>query len=223
MPRVLVPILGLIGLVLLCLVCVQCHAPRIQNDLTEAGRRALSTAGYNPVLLRVDGRDAILIGRVPAERDRLAIAELAGALPGVRTVYSRLTTGDNLARPGEPILLADAVAGLAQDVEFQPDSAALTPTGRAVLDQVHDLLTRQPTARLAISAHTDNQGDAVYNMDLSRQRAEAARDYLVGKGLARARFETAGYGATRPVADNATLQGRQWNRRIELQVLEASE
>ncbi len=107
------------------------------------------------------------------------------------------------------------------NVEFATNSDELTTRGRAVLDEIYLLLAAHPETRIAISGHSDLTGRAAYNLELSKLRAQAARDYLVGRGLPTERFNTEGYGATRPIADNDAPEGRQKNRRIEFHVLEA--
>ncbi|MCL7991751.1 MAG: OmpA family protein, partial [marine benthic group bacterium] len=68
--------------------------------------------------------------------------------------------------------------------------------------------------------HTDSVGEDDFNMDLSQRRAESVRNYLVELGLARDRFDTTGFGETRPIADNETEEGRHRNRRTEFRVLD---
>ena len=67
-----------------------------------------------------------------------------------------------------------------------------------------------------IYGHTDNSGSDAVNGPLSEKRADAVRDYLLGKGLAANRIETKGYGSARPVGDNSTVMGRSRNRRVEI-------
>ena len=66
-----------------------------------------------------------------------------------------------------------------------------------------------------IVGHTDNMGPDVYNMDLSRRRAQAVIDYLTGKGVAEERLSLAYFGETQPVDSNDTREGRANNRRVE--------
>jgi OOP family OmpA-OmpF porin len=68
---------------------------------------------------------------------------------------------------------------------------------------------------LEVAGHTDQRASAEYNEKLSRRRADAVRDYLIGKGVSADRLSAAGYGETKPVADNNTEAGRQQNRRVE--------
>ncbi len=100
-------------------------------------------------------------------------------------------------------------------VHFETGKARLTPDSFARLDSVVEYMTHKKSARIEISGHTDNVGNADQNQKLSEKRAEACRDYLVSKGVERSRIATVGYGDTRPIASNETEGGRQQNRRIE--------
>ena len=73
---------------------------------------------------------------------------------------------------------------------------------------------------MAIIGHTDNTGSDAINNPLSVNRANAARDYLVGRGVAAQRIATDGRGSREPVADNSSAQGRAKNRRVEIYVAE---
>jgi OOP family OmpA-OmpF porin len=103
-------------------------------------------------------------------------------------------------------------------VEFETDSANLTPNGRRVLDGVIAILRENP-GRVEISGHTDSQGPMDHNIELSQRRAEAVERYLIAKRLDADRFEVVGYGPTRPIASNATADGQQMNRRTEFHAL----
>ena len=69
-----------------------------------------------------------------------------------------------------------------------------------------------------INGHTDNVGSDAYNQKLSEARAAAVKKYLAGKGISEAAMSTAGYGESKPIADNATAAGRQNNRRVEFEI-----
>jgi len=77
-------------------------------------------------------------------------------------------------------------------------------------------LREWPEVKLEISGHTDNMGKADYNRDLSRQRAETVRMYMINKGVAEDRLTAVGYGPDKPIADNKTANGRAQNRRVEV-------
>jgi len=103
-------------------------------------------------------------------------------------------------------------------VEFETDSANLTSGGRLVLDSVIKILRDNP-GRVEISGHTDAQGPTDHNLELSKRRAKAVERYFIAKGFGADRFEVVGYGPTRPIASNATLEGQQINRRTEFHAL----
>lgn len=105
-------------------------------------------------------------------------------------------------------------------VEFDTGSAALTPVGTDLLDEILVALTTVPNVPVQIAGHTDGNGGADANLDLSQRRAQAAFDYLVGRGASSDRFEVIGYGETQPIAANTTSEGRAKNRRIEFIALE---
>ena len=102
-------------------------------------------------------------------------------------------------------------------IEFATASDQLTDKGKAVLDGLVPIL-KGTTDSLEIGGHTDNAGKPAANLSLSQRRAETVKKYLVGKGLDANRFTTKGYGQEKPIADNATEEGKQRNRRIEFQV-----
>lgn len=105
---------------------------------------------------------------------------------------------------------------LEADYLFDFDKAVVKPQYFAMLDDVANVMEQNPGMRLELQGHTDSIGTEAYNMDLSRRRANAVRDYLVRQGISTGRLSTVGYGETRPVATNATPEGRQQNRRVEL-------
>jgi outer membrane protein OmpA-like peptidoglycan-associated protein len=89
------------------------------------------------------------------------------------------------------------------------------PGARKRLDEVASVLVAQEQIAV-VEGHTDAKGSPWKNVDLSRRRAEAVRRYLVSRGCATDRLVARGMGPDRPVADNATVEGRANNRRIEI-------
>ena len=104
-----------------------------------------------------------------------------------------------------------------EGITFDTGKAVIRPESKAVLDQIGALLAGDAALRLEIQGHTDNVGAPTANLTLSQQRAEAVKKFLVDTHrIAAARLTTAGFGDTKPVADNATAEGRAKNRRVEL-------
>ncbi len=109
------------------------------------------------------------------------------------------------------------------DVTFPVDSATISPQMREVLDDVAASMVQYPNSLIDVMGHTDSTGSAQYNLDLSRRRAESVTDFLVSRGVARARIEAIGYGEDYPVADNTTEAGRAQNRRVEIRITPITE
>jgi len=114
---------------------------------------------------------------------------------------------------------ATGVAINLEGVNFLYNSHELTDKARGILDRVADVIVQRPELRLEVAGHTDATGDPAYNQELSMQRAEAVRDYLVAQGANPRYIGAAGYGGQRPIAENTTFEGLQKNRRVELRVL----
>jgi OOP family OmpA-OmpF porin len=102
-------------------------------------------------------------------------------------------------------------------VHFEFDSAKLTANARKILNKVADSLRNHPNLDITIAGHTDSLGSAEYNKRLSQLRAESVMNYLVASGIKQSRMKAVGYGEERPIASNATEEGRAQNRRVELQ------
>jgi outer membrane protein OmpA-like peptidoglycan-associated protein len=121
-------------------------------------------------------------------------------------------------------LLQEGILRL-NSVRFTPGSAILTTDSYSVLDDVGELLKKYPTMKVQIGGHTDSSGDKASNYRLSRERALAVRDYLLINfpQITSDRLQAVGYGSDKPVTTNATLEGRDQNRRVEFIVINRDE
>lgn len=105
-------------------------------------------------------------------------------------------------------------------VNFETNSARLLPGAGQVLDDAAATLERNPGIIVEVAGHTDSDGAAAYNEELSARRAITVRDYLVNKGIGEERLAVRGYGESQPIADNGTPEGKAQNRRVVLRILE---
>jgi OOP family OmpA-OmpF porin len=103
-----------------------------------------------------------------------------------------------------------------ENVNFEFDSAKLTASSTATLNDAVKILKRHAGTKVEIAGHTDSQGSADYNQGLSERRAQAVADYLIANGANASNLTVKGYGESNPVADNGTKEGRAANRRVEL-------
>jgi OmpA-OmpF porin, OOP family len=103
-------------------------------------------------------------------------------------------------------------------LEFETDSATLRPSSQEQLRNIAEIMKAYPNVNAKIGGYTDNVGEDAYNMKLSTNRARNTEQEIVKLGVNDARLEAEGYGEQHPVADNATEEGRQRNRRIDIRV-----
>lgn len=106
-----------------------------------------------------------------------------------------------------------------ENIFFDFDKSVILPQSFMELKKLMDILNAYPSMRIELSGHTDSKGSDRYNMKLSEERAKAVYDYLLSKGIDEKRLSFKGYGAKRPIADNATEEGRSRNRRVEFKIV----
>ncbi len=110
----------------------------------------------------------------------------------------------------------DQAGKVALQVHFATDKADILPDSQPQIEQVVQLLQQDAALKIAVDGHTDDTGDAAHNKALSEGRARAVVAALTVRGIDASRLSAAGFGAERPVADNATQEGQAKNRRVEL-------
>ncbi|MCH8117088.1 MAG: OmpA family protein [Proteobacteria bacterium] len=104
-------------------------------------------------------------------------------------------------------------------VNFVSNSDRLLAGAEQVLADAAATLKKYPTMVVEVAGHTDSDGSAANNLGLSERRANTVRDFLVRAGASAANLSARGYGEARPIADNATAEGKAMNRRVELRIL----
>ncbi|MGC1259564.1 MAG: OmpA family protein, partial [Jannaschia helgolandensis] len=155
-------------------------------------------------------RDEILIGA--------AVGGLAGGAIGAnldrQAADLRRQLGDDrilITNTGNELIVT-----LPQDILFDTDSAALRADLQADIRALGRNLNQYPNTRVQVIGHTDSQGSAAYNQDLSERRARAVTNILLQQGVAGNRVIPIGRGESQPVASNNTAEGRRQNRRVEV-------
>lgn len=170
-----------------------------------------------------DGTSWIEAGRIRGGTAEVDIQKVTK--PGERFRFVRLTdlkTSCSGPWPGADIDAVGAIgAALAitfdSSVLFDFDKSVLKPAARDALTAAAAQIAASPGANITVEGHTDSEGRADYNLRLSKARADAVVAFFrTSSKLAQTQFQTAGYGASRPIADNATPEGRVQNRRVEI-------
>jgi len=151
--------------------------------------------------------------------DSMAVTKTVIVAPTMPAVPDSEITTDSVVVDNTPEVVKNEVQEILkkalQGITFETAKDIIRPSSYPILEQVVVALRENPTYNLQINGHTDNHGKADANQILSEKRANAVKNYLVNKGIDAGRLRTAGYGGTQPIADNATAEGREKNRRVE--------
>jgi outer membrane protein OmpA-like peptidoglycan-associated protein len=161
----------------------------------------------NGMTVEYRGRAEAEIIEAPAMDKEKMADEIAGDLENI---------------PGAAVRIVDEGITISiENIQFEADSAVLRAGEKQKLDKIAEILLRYPDRDILVGGHTALAGTAAMRAELSRERASTVADYLLSKKVRGPdRVMVRGYGAERPLADNATEEGRQKNRRVEITILE---
>ncbi|WP_269929856.1 OmpA family protein [Aminobacter sp. HY435] len=184
---------------------------KVSNTAAGAGIGALAGAGLGLLAGGNDRRNALIGAGVGALAGGLAggymdrqESELRAQLQG---------TGVSVTRAGDQIIL-----NMPSNITFATDQDAVKSAFYQTLNSVALVLQKYKQTTVDVFGHTDSTGSAQHNFDLSQRRALSVANYLEGQGVDARRFAVTGFGADRPIASNATPEGRAQNRRVEIQL-----
>ena len=105
------------------------------------------------------------------------------------------------------------------DVTFDVDRSDIKPQFQSTLASVAQTLREYPSTTVDVAGHADSTGPDAYNQSLSQRRADSVAQALISNGVQPVRVVAVGFGESRPIADNATVSGRQANRRVEIKLV----
>jgi outer membrane protein OmpA-like peptidoglycan-associated protein len=150
----------------------------------------------NPLAISLQGStyDFSQTGDYPTMIKNIRIAE------GAVQLYDRFLTDGKIVANG---------------IKFDSGKATLKPESMGVINEIAKLMKEHPEINFSIEGHTDSDGDAQFNINLSDQRANAVMNELIAQGIESKRMVSKGFGEDVPVADNSTPEGKANNRRVE--------
>jgi outer membrane protein OmpA-like peptidoglycan-associated protein len=126
----------------------------------------------------------------------------------------RQIEGVEVNRPSE----GEINVRLTSDILFDHNSAGLRSTSRTTLNELAQNFAQYPDNLIIVEGHTDSTGTDQYNQRLSEQRAANVADYLIDRGVRAGNITVYGFGELRPKSTNDTAEGRQLNRRVEINI-----
>jgi OOP family OmpA-OmpF porin len=208
-------------------------AARLDDTLPEgwslrvlAGLQALSDLAHGSVVVTED-RVSVTgdTGNKDASADiaRILSDQLGEGQEFRIEVAYREKLDPDAARPPPEKCVADIQAiQKARKINFEPGSATVTADSRPILDDIAEVLKFCGPLRIEIGGHTDSQGRETMNEQLSQDRADTVIAELRNRRVATGGFVATGFGETQPIADNKTEEGREENRRIEFNLIDAA-
>jgi outer membrane protein OmpA-like peptidoglycan-associated protein len=123
--------------------------------------------------------------------------------------------------PPSRVEVRDDRIEIKEKIQFEYNKATILPTSFSLMDEIADVIKKNVRIKkISIEGHASSEGNPDHNRKLSDSRAKAVMAYLVGKTVEPARLAAKGWGADKPLADNATEQGREKNRRVEFLIVE---
>jgi outer membrane protein OmpA-like peptidoglycan-associated protein len=192
--------------------------PSTSTSPTTTLSAPTTTVSTDPVLAQpvrwaeFTGGKVYLNGKVPDQATADEIRDKAAAVVGPANVVVNYQIVPGTPKPSSaPLYVRDSVL-------FEPGSTSINDAARGVLDLGVALMTQNPKVTIDIQGHTDSEGSAETNLQLSEKRVKAIFDYLVSKGIDPTRLTQQAYGESQPIADNATAAGRAKNRRVEFTI-----
>jgi outer membrane protein OmpA-like peptidoglycan-associated protein len=238
--RSTVLLVGLASLLLLTWATVVSRHGPIEEDLAARVEAALAGHALTGLSVAVNGRDVRLAGEIPRALAPDWVAEIAASVWGVRMVdvgglrqraslrapddplYPHLAedriarVGGELSSPLDPVVCQRMLGRLAAagSVGFAPGRAAPALASYPLLNDLAAVAYQCPDAYLVIGAHTDSSDDPEADLRLTQARAEAIERFFVRAGIEASRIRAVGHGSGRPIASEASAEGRAANRRI---------
>jgi outer membrane protein OmpA-like peptidoglycan-associated protein len=176
--------------------------------------------------INLHGSELTFDAAVASDQIKNSLQEVAASARGRGImVTERITVHDNSSSPGPEISMhtlqgeLDSLAPtVRENVVFNSGTARLTSDAEQTLNRIVEVLQRYPSMKVEVEGHTDNVGREAVNEQLSIDRAESVRQYLVSQSIDASRLIAVGYGSRLPLVDNDTSEGRKRNRRVHFNV-----
>lgn len=183
---------------------------KVSNTAWGTGIGAAAGAGIGAL---VGGKKGALIGA--------GIGAVGGAATGGYMDIQARKLRQELLNTGVQVQVVDNQIYLIMpgNITFDSNESIVKSSFKPVLDSIAKVLNEYDKTYVNVAGYTDNTGSASLNKKLSNERADAVANYLIMKGVASTRINSAGYGSSNPIASNSTAAGREQNRRVEIKLI----
>jgi len=160
----------------------------------------------------VDQNRVLVVPRLPFATTHLDMEGIGDHTNPIVFKNVRIASGGNMNMLGKKFTDAKIIT---HGINFDIDKATIKPESMGTLNMIVQVLKDNPDLKFEVDGHTDNSGTAAHNLTLSQQRADAVKNQLVSMGVDATRLTTKGFGDTKPISDNTSIEGKANNRRVE--------
>jgi outer membrane protein OmpA-like peptidoglycan-associated protein len=155
------------------------------------------------------------------DNDGDSVPDASDKCPNEREVFNSFQDEDGCPDEAQRVVVEASRIVINDVIYFDTGKSTIQSRSFELLDEIASVILAHPEIKkIRIEGHTDSDGSDIANLRLSQARAEAVRDYLVSKGVDASRLDAAGFGESRPVADNTNAEGKAKNRRVEFIIVE---
>ncbi|KYG71137.1 type IX secretion system PorP/SprF family membrane protein [Roseivirga ehrenbergii] len=189
------------------------------NLNAEAAYQALFAKVKSDELAKLEKERLAKLQAEQQEQERLKREREAIEIERLRLQEIERLAREETKRKEAEAQIAKVLIMATEEISFGSGSSNLTESSLTSLDKVAALFRENNNLKLAIRGYTDNSGNADSNLQLSKERADSVKEYLISKGVTENRISAEGFGIANPRADNSTKEGRAKNRRVELAIV----
>jgi outer membrane protein OmpA-like peptidoglycan-associated protein len=166
----------------------------------------------NQLKVYVDQYRVLVVPDTKQTFDRLEITGIGDDKSPIIVKNVRIASGGDMNMLGKKFTESKIVT---HGINFDIDKATIKPESMGTLNMIVKVMTDNPEIKFQVQGHTDNTGTPAHNLTLSQQRADAVKDQLIKMGIDASRLSSKGFGDTKPIGDNSTIDGKANNRRVE--------
>jgi len=222
----LIKAFAIIGFAFICWVCIAFKANYIEQDIQERTQKTLADQGIMVERVISDGRDITLQGYISSSESIKYATEFSNDIYGVRTVTNDLKL---LVKPNPDIEMKQNVAKVQNTlnqllkkntIKFNYGTSNISQSSNDFLNELAKIIQQNQQMIIEVGGHTDSKGREKFNKELSKNRAEAVKEYLVNQGVNPEHLIAKGFGEQFPISSNDTEEGRKENRRVALTVMQ---
>ena len=190
------------------------------SDTTDCGASVTADSLQNPSAMNQFVRQVLFSEKKEKDSDGDGVLDSKDQCPQTPAGTKVDATGCPVPMATKSAQVTEAGTWIYKGIQFENNRADLRPSSFSILNEIVEGLKAQKDLKIEIQGHTDSSGTRSYNMGLSQRRAAAVKAYLESKSIDASRLTTRGFGPDRPIASNATKEGRAKNRRVEIKPIQ---